>query len=170
MKFRIGYVAISLSLEEIYTFHTLTYTSYKKLGINEGNKKLDDIIKSNLITLETILKYNNDNNIHFYRINHHIVPLASHKDAPFNYIKPYKKRWLDIGKYIKDNNMRIDSHPDQYCVLNSINEEVINNSKEILKFNRKIFNALSIPGKTILHIGSSVNGKDESIERFKKKF
>lgn len=170
MKFRLGYVAISLTLDELCHFHTMTYTSYQKLGKTKGNIKLDEIMKENFKTLITILQYNDSNQIHFYRISHHIVPLASHKKVKFDYIKPYKKYWLEIGNYIKEKNIRIDSHPDQYCVLNSINEEVINNSKEILKFNKKIFDALNIPGKVILHIGSSINGKEESIERFKNTY
>ena len=170
MKFRLGYVSMSLTLDEICHFHTLTYTSYQKLGIKKGNLKLDNIINENLNTLETILKYNVHNHIYFYRISHHIIPLASHKNVKFDYIDPYKKQWLKIGNYIKENNIRIDIHPDQYCVLNSINPEVVSNSKEILKFNQKLFNTLHIPGKVILHVGSSINGKEESKQRFIEHF
>lgn len=170
MRFRLGYVSISLTLGEICHFHTLTYTSYQKLGKKEGNLKLDSIIKENLTTLEKILKYNVHNHIYFYRISHHIIPLASHKKVKFDYVNPYKKQWLTLENYIKENNIRIDIHPDQYCVLNSTNPEVISNSKEILKCNQRLFNVLHIPGKVILHVGSSVNGKEKSKQRFIEQF
>jgi len=170
MKFRLGYVAISLTLDEICHFHTLTYSSYQKLGKKKGNEKLDIIMNQNFNTLKTILNYNKLHQIHFYRISHHIVPLASHPKVKFDYIKPYLNVWNEIGNYIKSNNMRIDSHPDQYCVLNSTRKEVIENSFQILKFNYKIFKALKIPGKVILHVGSSVDGKEESIRRFINNF
>lgn len=170
MKFRIGYVAISLTLDEFCHFHTLTYSSYLKLGKIKGNLKLNIIMKQNFDTLKTVLAYNTLHQIHFYRISHHIVPLASHPKVNFNYIDPYLSNWEEIGNYIKNNNIRIDSHPDQFCVLNSTRKEVIENSFRILKFNQKIFKALKIDGKVILHIGGNVDGKDESIKRFKDNF
>lgn len=54
MKFRLGYVAISLTLEEIMHFHTITYSSYTKLDNNQAIKKLDEIINENLNILESI--------------------------------------------------------------------------------------------------------------------
>lgn len=170
MKIRLGYVAISLTLDELCHFHTLTYSSYQKLGKQKGNEKLDMIMKQNFDTLKNILNYNRLHQIHFYRISHHIVPLASHPKVHFDYINQYLNDWEEIGNFIKNNNIRIDSHPDQYCVLNSTRKEVIENSFQILKFNYKIFKALKIPGKVILHVGSSVDGKEESKRRFKENF
>ena len=45
MQIRLGYVAISKTLEEITTSSTITYTNYLKNGTE---KRLDDIITSNL--------------------------------------------------------------------------------------------------------------------------
>lgn len=170
MKFRLGYVAISLTMDEIVHYHAMTYTSYLKLGTKMGNQKLENIIAENIHTLKILLAYNNLYNIHFYRISHHIIPLASHPNVKYNYIDNFKNDWLEIGKYIKENNMRIDSHPDQYCVLNSTRQEIVNSSINILKFNFKLFKALDIPGKTVLHVGSSVDGKEAGKNRFIENF
>ena len=82
----------------------------------------------------------------------------------------FKKEWLDIENIIKKFKMRIDIHPDQFCVLNSDKKDVVNNSMKILKFNNEIFNILNINGKIIIHVGSSIPNKIEAIERFKKNF
>ena len=67
--------------------------------------------------------------------------------------------------------MRVDVHPDQFCVLNSTNKETINNSIEILKYHINILEALKIKNPVIvLHTGSSVFGKEKSITRFVNNF
>ncbi|MBE6147655.1 MAG: UV DNA damage repair endonuclease UvsE [Firmicutes bacterium] len=171
MRFRLGYVAISLTLEEIFHYRTISYTDYQKLSDNDKKKKLDEIIKHNLNVLKSILYYNLENNIYFYRLNHNMIPLATHDKVDFDYILPYKKEWEEIGQIISKNNMRIDIHPDQFCVLNSHRTEVLDNSFKILEFNNKIFDAMNYDdGKIILHIGGAIDGKDKAICRFKNSF
>lgn len=170
MKFRLGYVAISLTLDEIDHFHTMTYSSYQKNNNQINITKLDDIINKNLDLLKLILEYNLINQIYFYRISHHIIPLATHTKVRYDYINRFKDKYLEIGKIIKKNNIRLDSHPDQFCVLNSTKEEVVQNSKRILNFNYKLFKALNIKSKVVLHIGGSEISKQDGIKRFKTNF
>ncbi|MDD6223414.1 MAG: UV DNA damage repair endonuclease UvsE [bacterium] len=170
MKFKLGYVAISRTLEEIMHFHTMTYTSYQKSDPKKAQLKLDHIIKENLKTLLNILIYNIKNEIFFYRISHHIIPLATHPEVEFDYITPYLKEWQNIGKYIQRHKIRVDSHPDQFCVLNSIHKTIVENSIKILEFNYQIFQAMQIDGKVILHIGSGKETKEEAKARFKENF
>ncbi len=169
MKIRLGYACVPITLGTTYC-HTLTYTNYLKLNKDDAYKKLDNILKLNFKELKNVLKYNEQNNIYFYRLSHSMVPLASHKKVEFDYIKNYKKEWEKIGKIINKLNMRVDIHPDQYCILNSTKKEVVNNSFNILNFNYQIIKAMNINSKIILHVGSGENGKEESIERFKKNF
>ena len=44
-----------------------------------------------------------------------------------------KKYYNRISKIINDNNLRVDFHPDQFCVLNSTNKDVVKNSIDIYK-------------------------------------
>lgn len=167
MNIRLGYVSISKTLD-ITTSKTITYTEFQK---HKDINILNEIIIKNLTNLEKIIDYNIKNNIHFYRLTSKLIPLASHKDINFDYINKFKKYYQKIGNKIKKHNIRIDSHPDQFCVLNSTKKEVIDSSIEILKYHYNILNALGIKNKIIiLHIGSSVLGKDNSIKRFINNF
>lgn len=165
MKIRLGYVAIALTLE-LTASKTINYTNYQKLNENDRILKLDSIIKENFNNLKQILKYNIKNNIHFYRLSHNIIPLATHDSVNFDYINPYKKEFETIGTIIKLYNIRTDTHPDQFCVLNSLNQKVLNNSIKILNFHYNIFKAMKINGKTILHVGGAYNNKEKAIKRF----
>ena len=67
--------------------------------------------------------------------------------------------------------MRVDFHPDQFCVLNSTNKDVVENSFRILEYHYNILEALKIEDKVIiLHVGSNVFGKKQSIARFINNF
>lgn len=167
MIVHLGYVSLSKTLD-ITPSKTITYTEFKKH--NDFNK-LDTIITENLNNLEKIIDYNIKNNIHFYRLTSKLIPLASHKEIKFDYIEKYQQQYQIIGEKIKKHNIRVDTHPDQFCVLNSTKKEIVENSIEILKYHYNILEALNIKDKIIiLHIGSSVLGKTNSIKRFINNF
>jgi len=167
MKIRLGYVAISLTLN-ITTSKTITYTNYKK--IKNKDEKLDNLIRQNFKSLKEILKYNYKNNIHFYRLSHKLIPLATHNEVKFDYITPYKKEWKEIGNLIKKYKIRLDIHPDQFCVLNSENPAVVENTSKTLEYSYKIFKAMDIEGKAIMHVGGAYNNKEKAIQNFKNNF
>ena len=167
MTIRLGYVALSKTID-ITSSKTITYTNFIK---NYNYKKLREIINDNLNSLEEIIKYNIKNNIHFYRLPSKLIPLATHKKINYDYITPFIDKYHNIGKLINENHLRIDVHPDQFAVLNSIKSDVINNTIEILKYHYKILKALNIKNKIIiLHIGGNNFGKEKSIERFINNF
>lgn len=168
MKIRLGYACISETLDKVTSSSTYTYTSYLK---EKDDKKLDNIIISNFFDLEKILTYNVRNNIHFYRISSNIIPLATKKEVQFDYTEKYKDHYKRIGEFINKNNLRVDFHPSEYCVLNSVNKEVVENSIEILNYHYNLLESFNIKNKVlILHIGSNAFGKEKSLTRFINNF
>lgn len=169
MRVRLGYVALSKALDDVTTSSTITYTNY--INKNYNTSKLLEITKNNLDSLYEIIKYNVKNNFHFYRLTSKLVPLATHDKVDFDYITPFLDEYKKIGKLINDNNIRVDTHPDQYAVLNSMDSKIVKNTVEILKYHYKIMEALGIKDKIIiLHVGSSACGKKASITRFINNF
>ncbi|CDA80826.1 uV damage endonuclease UvdE [Clostridium sp. CAG:594] len=169
MKVRLGYVALSKALDDITTSSTITYTNY--INKNYNTSKLLEITKNNLDSLYEIIKYNVKNNFHFYRLTSKLVPLATHDKVNFDYITPLLDEYKKIGKLINDNNIRVDTHPDQYAVLNSMDSKIVKNTVEILEYHYKIMDAIGIKDKIIiLHVGSSACGKKASITRFINNF
>lgn len=168
MKVRLGYACISKTLNNITTSTPFTYSEYLK---NKDLNNIDQVIKSNLNDLIEILKYNIKNNIHFFRISSKLIPLATKKDVVFNYYNKYQKYYNIISKMIKGNNLRIDFHPDEFCVLNSTKKEVVTSSIEILKYHYNLLKYFKINNKLlVLHIGSNTFGKNNSIKRFINSF
>ena len=173
MKIRFGYVSIPKTLN-ITSSHTITYNNYEKIikeqGLKEANKKLQQIIKTNLINLEQILIYNIRNGIHFYRMSSNIFPLITHPNVKFNVLKHFKEELKNIGEIINKNSLRVDIHLDQFCVLNSINKEIVKSTINIIKFHKNMLKAMNLKTYMIIHIGSNVLGKKNSITRFINNF
>ncbi len=165
MIIRLGYVAISKSLENVTSSHTLTYTNFKK---DNNINKIYEVIDKNLNDLEKIITYNIKNNIHFYRLSSKIIPLDNIK---LDYFTKFKNKFSKIAKLINDNNMRVDVHPNQFTVLNSVKEEVLTNTNLILENQYQLLSYFDIKNKVIiLHVGSNVLGKKNSLRRFINNF
>lgn len=164
MKIRLGYACLPVTINETSS-RTLTYTHYKKLG-NKANERLDEVIKSNFKSLESILKYNIKNDVLFFRMTSNLIPLATHPEVDYEVFLRYKDSFERIGNIIKNESLRVDMHPSAYTVLNSINPDVVMSTINILKFYQKMYEAMNIESKLVLHVGSKVNGKKESIKRF----
>ena len=169
MQIRLGYVSIPITLN-ITASKTITLTNYKKLGKRKGEEKREKIFLENLNALKTILEYNKKNNIHFYRLTSHLVPLLTYKCSYDNILIKHKDKLKEIGSFIQNNNMRVDIHPDQFNVLNSTNPSVVEATINNLNYYNDLMNKLGLKTNILLHVGSSVNGKKESIERFINNF
>ena len=148
----------------------MTLTNYKKLNKEISQVKLNNIIKENLINFLKILKYNKKLGITFHRFTQSMIPLATVKDINLDYITPFQKEWENIRNFLTKYPMRLDTHPDQFCVLNSINPEIVQNSIAILEFHWKLQTAMGLSPLAVIHIGSCAPEKEEAITRFKKNF
>lgn len=162
MKIRLGYACISKIIDTTSS-KTTTLTYYNKLDTNNKSIKIDNIIKENLCNLEQIIKYNMKNNIHFFRMTASLIPLIDIHDIDLN---KYKDKFIYIGKLINESNMRVYVHENEYCVLNSINEDVIIKSIKMLNSLKKVMDMFKINYNIILHIGSKSGGINKSISRF----
>lgn len=168
MRVRLGYVSIALNLPKTTSSSTVTYTRYSKMKTDkEKINKLKEVTKSNLDGLEKIIRYNIENEIHFYRITSNLIPLLTHPEVDFDYKRFFRKDFEYIGNLIKDNNIRLDSHPDQFNVINSTKKDVVESTLRNLKAQAELFDDLNyLYGKMVLHVGSSQGGKEASIDRF----
>lgn len=173
MKVRLGYVAIALKLPKVTSSSNVTYSYYNKLNSEEKKiAKLKTVTRTNLDDLYKILEYNIKNQIHFYRITSALVPLATHPEViGWNYREIFKKYFQVLGDYIRNNNLRVDTHPDEFNVINSSKPQVVQNTIRNLLFHSHLFNDINYPeGKMVIHVGSGEGGKEKALNRFVENF
>lgn len=108
---KVGYPCInnSIPMNAPCTFRLTSYS--------ESN--LIQTIRSNLIHLNQILKYNVKNNLLFFRISSDLIPFASHPICKFSWYKFFQSEFKQIGDYIKKHNIRISIliHPKRNQAL-----------------------------------------------------
>ena len=166
MQINLGYVGNPSTLLDIYS-HNLTFKEFSKYDNDKGIDLLTERIRLNFKNFENVLKYNYDNKIKFYRMTHTMFPLLTHPNVNIDYKEVFKDDFKRLKESISKYNIRIDTHPDEFCLLTSEKNNVTLNSIKILKFHLEIFKLLGINGKCILHIGSSKPTKEEALNRFK---
>ncbi|MCT4595125.1 MAG: UV DNA damage repair endonuclease UvsE [Anaeromicrobium sp.] len=163
---RIGYACINTNLKP-RTFKDCRLNSVYKYGI----EYLRDKIIDNLILIKDILRWNMGNNIFMYRVTSRLLPLVTHPDM----LRDFNWRWqkdeeilrhmeeikIIVGKY----NIRLSMHPDQFTVINSLNENVVRNSVINLQYHYEILEKLG-GNDMIIHTGGVYGNKEWAIKRF----
>jgi UV DNA damage endonuclease len=161
---KIGYPCIN---------NTLKCTANRTFRLsNYSEENLIKKVEQNLECLKKTLTFNVDNNLLFFRIGSGLIPFASHKVCLFNWGDYFGKELKEIGKYIKEKNIRISMHPDQFVVLNALNEDILERSIKEIEYHCKVldFMGLEEDAKVQIHIGGVYGEKEKSKERFVRNY
>jgi UV DNA damage endonuclease len=123
---------------------------------------------SNVTCLNKILKYNVDHELGFFRISSDLIPFASHPVCKVEWDSMLKEAFTMLGDYIKENNLRISMHPDQFVLLNSEKKDVLEASIRELEYHAKVLDAMGLDktAKIQIHVGGVYDNKEEAIKRF----
>lgn len=161
---KIGYPCINNSIPRnaSSTFRLASYSESKMI----------QTVKDNVFHLHQILRYNVKNNLLFFRISSGLIPFASHPVCKFAWHKIFQSELKQIGDYIKRHNIRISMHPDQFVVLNSPNEKIVQNSINELKYHCNLLDTMHLDytAKVQIHVGGVYGNKVHAIDRFIKTY
>lgn len=151
--------------QEPIKFKTFTIKSLEKLSEIEKAQKVHSVYLHNIQTLQLALDKCNDLGIKSYRISSDLLP-------KFNYIfennilpSGFEDTFKTLLQDIKTHNIILSMHPDQFCIMNSLSEDVIRNSVEILKYHLWLSDCLNISSINI-HIGGTYGDKENAKIRF----
>ncbi len=161
---KIGYPCINRTLP-CQGNKTFRLKSYSK-------ERFIDTIENNLSCLKEMLEFNLRHTILFFRISSDIIPFASHPVQTVDWKHHFKDIFDEIGSFIKKNRMRISMHPDQFIVLNTKKDDVLQRSIQELEYHATFLDALGLDrtAKIQLHVGGVYGDKQESMNRFVKHF
>ena len=175
MIFRLGYVAMTLSLEDCSPSGMVTLSILNRLPDDAAKLyRLRRVAKKNLLNTLRILRYNKALDIDVYRLTSRLIPLATHPAAQdWNYAAEFGDELREIGDFIKENNMRVSAHPDHFTLLNSKSGKVLEDSIRDLDFHVRIFEAMGLEDyryKLVQHVGGLYDSREDSLERFRVSF
>lgn len=174
MLVRLGYVAMSMNLQNASPSKTMTFAQFLKQKDKEAAiRKLELISKTNINNCLRLLKHNKAHDISFFRLSSKLIPLANHEELKdWNFMKPLKEELHQLGEFAFKNNMRIDFHPDHFVILNSVDEELLKSSVKTLKMHYQLLKAMKInpEHRCVLHVGGGYDDKEKSLEQLVENF
>lgn len=157
---RIGYACVNTSVNESAS-RTFRVASYSE-------ERASETIAANLRVLRTILQWNVDHGILYFRISSGTIPLASHPVMTFDWRARFGDELGEIGKLIVRHGVRTNVHPGQYTLINSNRPEVAAASIRELHYHADLLDLMGLDDthKIQLHTGGVYGDKAAAADRF----
>jgi len=165
MSPQLGLVCTTNSTEIRY--RTVTRKRLLELPLDGQRQLLDVIFRHNLTMLDKALGYCEREGIFLYRILSSIFPFAD-EDIGRAVLQPMAGQLARVGQRASTSNIRLVMHPDQFVVLSSDSNDVVNNSIKILQMHADIMDLLLQPRSpwALLEIhGGKANRSDALVAR-----
>jgi UV DNA damage endonuclease len=137
-----------------------------------SEERLVETVASNLDCLERILRWNAESRIRFFRITSDLVPFASHPVCRFDWAGHFREQFARIGEFIREHGIRISMHPDQFTLINSLDEAIFERSRRELLYHARVLDALGLDrtAKIQIHVGGVYGDKEGSLARFVERY
>jgi UV DNA damage endonuclease len=163
-----GFVSTALNLYEASPAKTMTFATYQKRDKKERESQLLAITKTNLERTLRVLHYCVAHELPLYRMSSSIVPLATHPEAAWDYLKKTKQECKEIEKLVKKYNLRTSMHPNQFTLFTSPRPEVTVNAVKDLRYHYDLLKGMGIEDRSYIniHVGGAYGDKASALERF----
>ena len=169
----IGYACINMTLGKkgILTGRTMRAATLKVKGLEYASQLALDNAKD----LESILKWNLQNKIYFFRLGSDLFPWGNKVNVTqFPDYKEIADVLARCGKFAIDNGIRITAHPGPFNLLASPRESVIVNTIKDLEMHALLFDLMGLTrtpyNKINIHVGATYGDKFGATENWCKNF
>lgn len=171
----LGYACINMTLSKQKEKITTNRGMVKKTFLSKGVDYASELALQNAKDMIHILKWNNDNNIKFFRMSSEIFPWSSEYDiTKTKHYKAIERELQKVGDYAKTNGIRLTCHPGPFNVLVSPNENVVKNTLIDLENHGRIFDIMGLErspyNKINIHCNGVYGDKVSAMDRFCKNF
>jgi UV DNA damage endonuclease len=161
---RVGYPCINRSIgcTSSRTFRLASYS----------DGRLVEMVEQNIDCLERVLHWNVQHGIGFFRITSDLVPFASHPVCTYDWPRHFRDRFHKLGCLVRRHRMRISMHPDQFVLLNAVDEKIVESSIHELGYHTLVLDLMELPesAKIQIHVGGVYGDKQASIQRFAERY
>ena len=167
----LGYAAMNRTLRERDPPLRCNRDMQKQTWESEGIEYAAELTEQNFRDLLAILRWNRDNDIHFYRCSSTLVPWNSQfrlESLPnYETVEAIARQCEEL---IEDAGMRLSFHPDHWCKLASESEDTVDRSVESVAHHGRWLDLLGLERShrhpINVHIGAHYGDKEATAERF----
>ncbi len=168
IKSNLGLVCITNSDAVRYK----TVTRKRLLSFDEPTQReiLRALYQENINRVNLAMDFCKVNGINLYRLTSGLFPFADEQIGK-DVLEEFVALLAEAGKRANENKLRIVMHPDQFVVLSSDSENVVENSVKILRMHAKTLDLLQQPRSewTVMNIhggkGDRIDKLVDSIEK-----
>ena len=161
---RVGYPCINRSIR-CTSSRTFRLASYSE-------DRLVETVEQNLDCLEAVLRWNVEHGIGFFRVTSDLVPFASHPVCTYDWARRFRDRFRFLGRLVRRHRMRVSMHPDQFVLLNALDETIVESSMRELGYHARVLDLMELPvtAKLQIHVGGVYGDKQAGITRFAERY
>ena len=174
---QLGYACINMHLSDLPKSQRVTTnrSMIKRTFQERGLPYASELALANCRDLLTVLKWNEQHDIRFFRLSSDLFPWSS--EYQLSDLPDYDAicdALMDAGDFAYDHCHRITTHPGPFNVLGSLNPDVVTKTIKELDTHAEIFDMLGLPttphAKINIHVGGAYGEHDKALARFCKNF
>jgi len=154
---------------------TTNRSMIKRTFLEKGIPYASELSIQNVRDLIEIIKWNEQNDIKFFRMSSNLFPWSS--EYPLSSLPHYeriKNLLAGAGNLVDKYGHRITSHPGPFNVLVSPNENVVKNTITDLSIHGEVFDMMGLSrtpyNKLNIHCNGVYGDKQSAMDRFCKNF
>ena len=179
----LGYACINMKLSYPKKYGldqhriTMNRSMIKRTFDEKGLDYTSELVMKNVADLHSIIQWNEDNGIKFFRMSSETFPWASeyYQDwTKFPNIRFIHAMLSDCGKLANEYGHRLTAHPGPFNVLVSPNEDVVQNTITDLTIHADIMDFMGLSrtpyNKLNIHCNGVYGDKESALDRFCKNF
>ena len=165
-----------------YSFRTMTRKRFNDLCVKEGRneaiKELSNRILHNVVVTESIVHHCAKSNIGHYRVSSALFPLVTDETLGIDIeelpdLEQIKEELKQVGDTAREHGVSIGSHPDQFNVLASLNQDAVRRTIGELNMQASVLDMMGLPkdhtAPMNIHINYSPK-EDETLEDVAERF
>jgi len=168
----LGYACINMSLGKKVTTNR---TMIKRTFLEKGLDYVSDCVIQNVVDLERIIDWNEQNGIKFYRMSSDMMPWAT--EYQFEHLKDWNEIAIILkrcGDKATKYGQRLTFHPGPFNVLVSPKEAVVQNTINDLEVHGRLMDAMGLSkthlNKINIHCNGVYGDKKSAMDRFINNF
>ena len=169
---QLGLCCMNMTLKKmkppVYASRKIIVRIIDEKGIDELKKR----VLANLEDLYKLLQWNEENGIKVFRLSSELFPHKTNPKVP-NYTYDFALEHLKkIGKYAKENNIRLTFHPGQHNVLGTPHSKALKQSIEDLNYHAEVLDILECDMNSVMviHGGGTYGDKPGSKIRWVERY